>query len=125
MPWQIIAKVIIVMLALAAIVGSGAWLAARHYQPAIDNLNEELTQCQGARRQQDTTITVQNNAVTALQVLADLRAADAEKAKLDAQREAQGDYAAANTVLAEQTQGDACMAASSAFDDELRRERSK
>ncbi|MCL2899793.1 hypothetical protein [Brenneria tiliae] len=122
---QLIAQIIVILLALAAIVGAGAWLADRHYQPMIDTLNKELTQCQGAKRQQDATISVQNNAVTALQVLADFRANDAEKTRSDAQQAAQGDYAAANIILSEQTQGDACTVASVAFDDELRRERAK
>ena len=39
--------------------------------------------------------------------------------------EAQGDYERASEVMAERTAGEACAAASSAFDAELRRERAQ
>jgi len=118
-----IAYGVVILLALAAVVGAGARLAGRHYQPTIDRLNEALTQCRDTSRQQVATINSQNAGIEAL------RRADAEreaKAKADqekARREAQGDYGKANAVLSERTTGEACAAASSAFDDELRRER--
>lgn len=125
MPVKMIVQIVIVLLALASIVGAGAWLAARHYQSTIDNLNGLLTTCKTEKRQQDAAIAAQNNGVTALKVLADLREASAKAKQEEARKSAQTDYAAANAVLSEQTQGEACAAASAAFDDELRRERSK
>lgn len=125
MPGKIIARGVIALLALAAIVGAGAWLAARHYQPTIDNLNKLLATCKAEKRQQDAAIAAQNNGVTALRLMADVRESNAKAAQLSARKSAQADYAAANTVLSEQTYGEACAAASAAFDNELRRERGK
>lgn len=122
---KIIVQIVIALLALASIVGAGAWLAVRHYQPTIDNLNGLLTTCKTEKRQQDAAISAQNNGVAALKLLADLREASAKAKQEEARKSAQTDYAAANAVLSEQTQGEACAAASAAFDDELRRERSK
>ncbi|MBN5375533.1 hypothetical protein JY493_00155 [Serratia marcescens] len=118
-----IASAVVILLALAAIVGSGAWLAGRHYQPTIDHLNEALTQCKGSSKQQAATIASQNAGIEAQ------RRADAEreaKAKADQEKariQAHGDYETANSVMAERTTGDVCAAASAAFDAELRRER--
>ncbi|MGQ5810900.1 hypothetical protein ACUNIU_23735 [Serratia sp. IR-2025] len=120
-----ITSLVVILLALAAVVGAGAWLAARHYQPTIDRLNEALTQCRDTGRQQASTIASQNAGIEAQ------RRADVEreaKAKADqekARREAQGDYERANEVMAERTTGEACAAASAAFDAELRRERAQ
>ncbi|MGG2141809.1 hypothetical protein [Symbiopectobacterium sp. RP] len=106
-------RLVVFLLALASIVGAGAWLAARHYQPTIDNLNGLLTTCKTEKRQ---------NGLAALKLLADLREASAKAKQEEARKSAQTEYAAANAVLSEQTMGEACAAA---FDDELRRERSK
>ncbi|WP_291971962.1 hypothetical protein [Candidatus Symbiopectobacterium sp.] len=118
-------RLIVFLLALAAIVGAGAWLAARDYQPTIDNLNNLLTACKTEKRQQDEAISAQNNGVAALKLLADLREASAKAKQEETRKSAQTEYAATNAVLSEQTRGEACAAASAAFDDELRRERSK
>lgn len=124
-PAAMIAAGVVILLALSSIVGTGVWLASRHYQPTIDNLNRALTECQGSKRQQAASIASQNAGVTALQVLGELRKATAAEAQQKAQAAARGDYAQANEVLAERSDGDVCAAASSAFDDELRRERVK
>lgn len=117
--------IIVILLALSAIVGAGAWLAGRHYQPTIDNLNNLLVTCQGNSRQQASAITSQNAGITALQTLEALRKAAALEAQQAAQRAAQDDYGRANEVLAERSEGDVCAAASAAFDAELRKERDK
>lgn len=118
-------RVIVFMLTLATIVGVGVWLAARHYQPIIDKLNRLLTICKTEKRQQDAAISAQNNGVVALKLLSDLREASAKAKQEEARKSAQADYTTANAVLSEQTMGEACAAASVAFNDELRRERSK
>ncbi|HBC5209726.1 TPA: hypothetical protein ACF2D8_002318 [Serratia marcescens] len=124
MPGKITSAVVI-LLALAAVVGTGAWLAARHYQPTIDRLNEALTQCRDTSRQQASTISSQNAGIEA-QRRADIeREAKAKAAQKKARSEAQGDYERANEVIAERTTGNVCTAASAAFDAELRRERAK
>lgn len=117
--------IIVILLALSAIVGAGVWLAGRHYQPTIDNLNRLLIECQGNSRQQASAITSQNAGITALQTLEALRKAAALEAQQAAQKAAQDDYGKANEVLAERSEGDACAAASAAFDAELRKERHK
>ncbi|MEL5617197.1 hypothetical protein [Serratia nevei] len=124
MPGKIMSAVVI-LLALAAIVGAGAWLAGRHYQPTIDRLNDALTQCRGSNKQQAATISSQNAGITALQRKQEELEAKAKAAQEKARREAQGDYERANEVMAERTIGEACVAASAAFDAELRRERAQ
>ncbi|MGQ6250726.1 hypothetical protein ACUNF8_23275 [Serratia sp. IR-2025] len=120
-----ITSALVILLALAAVVGAGAWLAARHYQPTIDRLNEALTQCRDTGRQQASTIASQNAGIEA-QRRADVEREAKAKAEQDkARREAQGDYEKANEVMSERTTGEVCAAASAAFDAELRRERAK
>ncbi|MGQ5935255.1 hypothetical protein ACUNHG_14085 [Serratia sp. IR-2025] len=120
-----ITSAVVILLALAAVVGTGAWLAARHYQPTIDRLNEALTQCRDISRQQSATITSQNAGIEALRSADVARQAKAKAEQEKALREAQNDYGKANAVLSERTTGEVCAAASAAFDDELRRERAK
>ena len=62
-----IMSAVVILLALAAISGAGAWLASRHYQPTIGRLNEALTQCKGSNKQQAATIASQNAGIEALQ----------------------------------------------------------
>ncbi len=124
-PAAMVASGVVILLALSSIVGVGVWLAGRHYQPTIDNLNRSLTECQGSNRQQAASIASQNAGVNALQVLGELRKATAAEAQQKAQKAAQENYGKANEVLAERSDGDVCSAASSAFDDELRKERAK
>ncbi len=118
-------SVVVILLALAAVVGSGAWLASRHYQPTIDRLNESLTQCRDTGKQQASTIASQNAGIEALQRKQEEMEAKAKAAQEKARREAQGDYERANAVMAERTTGEACAGASAAFDAELRRERAQ
>lgn len=120
-----ITSVVVILLALAAIVGAGAWLAGRHYQPTIDRLNEALTQCKASNKQQAAAITSQNAGIEALQRKQEEMEAKAKAEQEKTRREAQSDYERANTVMAERTTGEVCAAASAAFDAELRRERAQ
>lgn len=122
-PAAMVATAVVILLALASIVGSGIWLASRHYQPTIDNLNSLLGTCQSNNRQQAASIASQNAGIAALQTLAALRKATAAEAQQKAQVAARDDYGKANEVLTERSEGDVCAAASAAFDAELRRER--
>ncbi|QNQ56185.1 hypothetical protein [Serratia liquefaciens] len=124
MPGKITSAVVI-LLALVVVVGAGAWMAGRHYQPTIDRLNEALTQCRDTGRRQAATITSQNTGIEALRNADAIRQAKAKAEQEKARIEAQGDYGKANEVLSERTTGEVCAAASAAFDDELRRERAK
>ncbi len=120
-----ITSVVVILLALAAIVGAGAWLAGRHYQPTIDRLNEALTQCNASNKQQAATITSQNAGIEALQRKQEEMEVKAKAEQEKARMEAQSDYERANAVMAERTTGEACAAASAAFDAELRWERAQ
>jgi len=122
-PAALVATAVVILLALASIVGAGVWLASRHYQPTIDNLNSLLATCQNNNRQQAASIDSQNAGITALQALEALRQAAAAEAQRKARAAAQDDYGKANEVLTERSEGDVCAAASVAFDTELRRER--
>lgn len=124
-PAAMIASGVVILLALASIVGAGVWLASRHYQPTIDNLNSLLATCQSNNRQQAASIARQNAGIDALQMLEALRQAAAAEAQRKARAAAQDDYGKANEVLAERSDGDVCAAASEAFDAELRKERSQ
>lgn len=121
-----LAYIVVVMLALSAVVGAGAWMAARHYQPTIDSLNAKLSKCGSLKEQADAGILSQNNAITALSLAGIVRGLAAENAVAAASESAKGDYGKANEVLAERVEGhDVCAAAASAFDAELARERAK
>lgn len=121
-----LAYIVVVMLALSAVVGAGAWMAARHYQPTIDSLNAKLSKCGSLKEQADAGILSQNNAITALSVAGIARGLAAENAVGAARISAKDDYGKASDVLAERVDGpNACAAASSAFDAELARERAK
>lgn len=121
-----LAYIVVVLLALSAVVGAGAWLASRHYQPTIDNLNAKLSKCGSLKDQADAGILSQNNAITALSLAGIARGLAAENAVAAASASAKDDYGKANEVLAERVGGhDVCAAASSAFDAELSRERAK
>lgn len=120
-----ITSAVVILLALTAVVGAGAWLAWRHYQPTIDRLNEALTQCKDTVRQQASAIASQNAGIEALQRKQEEMEAKAKAAQEKARKEAQSDYERANEVMAERTTGEACAAASAAFDAELRRERAQ
>ncbi|MCR0998644.1 hypothetical protein [Serratia rubidaea] len=118
-------KMITYVLALAAIVGAGAWLAGRHYQPTIDRLNDALTRCKEEGRQRDAVITRQNASIDGMARAAADRDIKAKEEQGKARDAAQADYAKANAVLSERSTGGVCAAAAAAFDDELRRERGK
>lgn len=118
--------IVVVLLAISAVVGLGAWLASQHYQPTIDNLNRKLTTCENLKRQADATIHSQNAAITAIQQAGAKREKAAKDAVDAARKSAKDDYGKANDVLAERVDSpDVCAAASSAFDAELARERAK
>lgn len=118
-------KITSVVILLAAVVGAGVWLAAWHYQPTIDRLNEALMQCKGSNKQQAAAIASQNAGIDALQRKQEEMEAKARAAQEKARKQAQGDYERANEVMVERTTGEACAAASASFDAELRRERAQ
>ncbi|MBE8816233.1 hypothetical protein F3H66_22100 [Serratia marcescens] len=120
-----ITSAVVILLALAAVVGAGAWLSARHYQPTIDRLNEALTQCKDSSKQQAAVIASQNAGIDALHRKQEELEVKVKAVQEKARREAQGDYERANQVMSERTTGEVCEAASAAFDAELLRERAQ
>ncbi len=123
---KLLAYTVVVLLALSAVVGLGAWLAGRHYQPTIDSLNDKLSKCSSLRDQANAAIHSQSAAITVLQQSAAFREKTAKDAVAAARKSAKDDYGTANDVLAERVESpDVCAAASSAFDAELARERAK
>lgn len=123
-------KIVVAAIMAAAVVFALVWLhntlAERHYQPTIDSLNKNL----GSVKQHNASLTsqlqAQNAAIAAMAVQSEKdkqRIAELEKT---AQRGAGEEYGRANEVLQERTVGaDVCLAASDAFDAELRKERAK
>jgi cell division protein FtsB len=123
---KVIIYIVVALLALSAIVGLGVWLTSRHYQPVIDKLNDSIITCGNLKRQADAAILTQNNAITALQMAQLARGKAAGNNVAAAGESARDDYRNANSVLSESVTGhDVCVAASSAFDAELNRERAK
>lgn len=122
---KLMANSIMFFFALSALIGTGVWLAGRHYQPTIDKLNETLALCRTSKHQQAATIEIQNAGIEALRRVEAEHQAKAEADQKKALNEARYNYGKANAVLSERTIGDVCLAAAKAFDDELRRERAK
>lgn len=123
-------KTVVAAIMAAAVIFALVWLhnslAERHYQPTIDSLNKTL----GSVKQHNANLTAQlqaqNAVIVSMAVQSEKdkqRIAELEKT---AQRDAGEEYGKANEVLQERTTGsDVCLAASDAFDAELRKEREK
>lgn len=123
-------KTVVAAIMAAAVVFALAWLhntfAERHYQPTIDRLNNTL----GSVKQLNQTLTAQLQAQNAAVArMADESAKDKQRIaqlEFDAQHAAGDEFGKANDVLQERTvDTDVCKAASDAFDNELRKERTK
>ena len=123
-------KTLMAAIMAAAVIFALVWLhnslAERHYQPTIDSLNKTL----GSVKQHNANLTAQLQAQNA--VIASMAVqSEKDKQRIDelekaAKRGAGEEYGRANEVLQERTAGtDVCLAASDAFDAELRKERAK
>lgn len=97
----------------------GAWLAAGHYRPLLDQANKEAATCVAARENLSGLAAEQGKALGDLALAANERQASAEKAVGEAKASADVDYAAANRLQQERTGGDQCAAATSIIDKEL------
>lgn len=106
-------------LLIGAGVASGAWLAAGHYRPLLDEANVKVFACVAARDNLSGLAAEQGKALGDLTLAANARQAGAEQAVGGAKASAQGDYAAANRLQQERTGGDQCAAATSIIDKEL------
>lgn len=124
-PWRIVG----VLVALAALVGLGAWgghtLARNHYEPLLTEANKQIGTLTTANAAMKTSVERQNAAVTALELEAKKREQDAAQALSVARTQSAKSQTRAQSVLiAKPPAGqNACEAAQKAFDDELRTER--
>ncbi|WOK01471.1 hypothetical protein [Pseudomonas phage UF_RH7] len=102
------------------------WLAGRHYQPTIDNLNRELGTCSTARQSAENTVAYQNGTIERMKADADKRKQDGDKKQDSAASEARGDYAKAQEVMTEAVDmANECRSAQEAFANELKQERAR
>lgn len=97
----------------------GAWLAAGHYRPLLDEAHGKAASCQAARDNLSGLAAEQGKALGDLALAASARQAGAEKAVGKTKASADIDYAAANRLQQEHIGGDQCAAANSIIDKEL------
>lgn len=97
----------------------GAWLAAGHYRPLLDQVSKEAATCVAARDNLSGLAAEQRKALGDLALAANERQAGAEKAVGEAKASADVDYAAANRLQQERLGGDQCATAASIIDKEL------
>ncbi|GLO44148.1 hypothetical protein [Pseudomonas putida] len=115
-----LAAVLLGCLLLAGAGGAGGvWLAAEHYRPLVDQANEKSATCVAARDNLSGLAAEQGKALGDLALAANERQAGAEKAVDEAKASADIDYAAANRLQQERTDGDQCAAANWIIDKEL------
>ena len=120
---MISARALSIALACLLLVGLGAaggvWLGARHYRPQLDAAQAGLAACRSARGSLEAAVAEQGRQVAALRLAGEQRARDAAQAVEQARRRADGDYAAAQSLLRERSAGDQCQAAEAVIDQEL------
>lgn len=97
----------------------GTWATATHFRPLLDAEQEQATSCKAARDSLAGLAKEQGRALGELTLAANERLARSELAVKDALAGAQVDYAAANRLLQERTDGDQCVAAALIIDKEL------
>nr|WP_301308440.1 hypothetical protein [Pseudomonas otitidis] len=106
-----------VALLLAA--AGGAWLAAQHYRPLLDEAQARAVRCQQARQDLESAVGEQNDRVAQLRAEAEQRLQAAVQAQQEARQAAAGDYAAAQRLQQERIGGDQCAAAEAVINREL------
>lgn len=108
---------VILLLGLGA--GGGVLLAARHYRPLLDAVNNDLATTKSSRDNLETLAGEQGKKLDELVRAGELRERNATLAQEKARQEAQPDYAAANQLLRGRTGGDPAQAAAAIIDQEL------
>lgn len=116
---KLLAPILAVALLLALGGAGGAWLAAGHYRPLLDDANGASLNCQAARDNLTGLAQEQGKALGDLTLAANERQARAEQAVVEAKAIAQADYTAASRLQQERTGGDQCAGATSIIDKEL------
>lgn len=116
-------RLLVVLAGCMLLIGMGAaggvWQAARHYRPLLDASAGEAATCKTVRDNLAGLAQEQGKALGDLTLAANERQARAEQAVAEAKASAQADYAAANRLQQERTDGDQCAAAASIIDKEL------
>ncbi|BBP81179.1 hypothetical protein PHLH8_08210 [Pseudomonas sp. Pc102] len=105
--------------ALLAAGALGAWLAAGHYRPQLDEAQDLAARCLIARDSLESSVGEQNARVAQLRAEAEQRQQAAAQAQQQARQEAAGDYAAAQRLQQDRIGGDQCAAAMTVIDQEL------
>ncbi|WP_313645896.1 hypothetical protein [Pseudomonas sp.] len=97
----------------------GTWATTGHFRPLLDAEQNQVASCKAARDNFASLGTEQGKALGDLVLAANTRQAAAEQAVSQARASADLDYAAANRLQQERTDGDQCTAAASIIDKEL------
>ncbi|WDH55382.1 hypothetical protein PUP75_11515 [Pseudomonas chlororaphis] len=106
-------------LLISAGAGLGAWLAAGHYRPLLDAVQDDLATTKAGRDNLEALAGEQGRKLGDLVFAGQEREQHAAQAQADARELAKTDYAAANRLLQERTGGDQCAAATAIIDQEL------
>ncbi|WP_175969607.1 hypothetical protein [Burkholderia sp. BCC0322] len=129
-----IARALALMATVAALLGVGAYLASRHYEPIVAGLDQKLgaanqviaddKQAYGVLATQAKT---QNDAILGLQRAAEARAASAAAAVAAAESVATKSQARANVLLASKPAPgvNLCDAARALVDEQIKQERTQ
>lgn len=112
-------RLVLAGVALLLAAAGGAWLAARHYRPLLDEAQAQAERCQQARQDLESAVGEQNARLTQLRAEAEQRQQAAAKAQQEARQAAAGDYAAAQRLQQERIGGDQCAAAEAVINREL------
>lgn len=110
---------LLVVLLLGVGAGAGIWLASRYYQPLLATASENLAVIKAGRANLETLATEQGQKLGELvQASKDRQEAVRQAQDLD-RGESAKDYAEANRIQQERSDGDQCMAATAVIDQEL------
>lgn len=112
---RVAGAVLLILIGLAV----GAWATTSHFRPLLDDAQGQAAECKAVRDNLSGLAAEQGKGLGDLTLAANERQARAEQAVKDAQTVAQVDYAAANRLQQERTDGDQCAAATSIIDKEL------
>ncbi|MCA8013292.1 hypothetical protein [Burkholderia vietnamiensis] len=127
-----LARVLAVLATVAALLGVGAYLASRHYEPIVAELDVKLGASaktiendKAAYGVLDAQAKTQNDAILGLQRAAEARAASAAAAVAAAESVAAKSQARANVLLASKPASgvNVCDAARALVDEQIKQER--
>lgn len=112
-------RLVLAGVALLLAAAGGAWLAAQHYRPLLDEAQAQAVRCQQARQDLESAVGEQNARVAQLHAEAQQRAQQALQAQQQASQAAGERYAAAQRMQQQHTGGDQCAAAEAVINREL------